>query len=529
MRAPMPVSAALLGLLFTLAAGTAPAQKYGGTLQALQTANPPSLSLHDETTFLTGFVMQPVYNNLVYYDPLQGRESLETIIPELAERWQWNAERTRLTFTLRGGVTFHDGRPFTSADAKSTYDIARGASTKRTKLNPRKAWWFNVKDITTNGDRELTFTLKRPQPSLLAMLAAGFSAVYPAHLPPADWRTKAIGTGPFVLKDFKRDQYLLLEKNLGYWVQGRPYLDAIRYHVIPERAARIAAFAQKQVYIEPPADTTRPMMEAYKKAQPALTFQETPRTAYPHVVFNTNKPPFNDARLRQVVSLALDRVAYDKSVFKGGMVQGGINLPPPAGAWGLPASELASLPGYGDIEQSRAEARRIMTELGYSESKPLKVKFLTRTLTFFVDSSVWIASALKPVWIEAELQQEETGVAAGMLARRQYILSFFSAGGHVDDPDVNFYEHYGCGSQRNYSDYCVQEVQALFDRQSEMTDNVERLKLVREIDKRLVTDVARVVFGARINFNAAWPHVKNYVPHQTHYSYGRMQEVWLDQ
>ncbi|MBI4082784.1 MAG: ABC transporter substrate-binding protein [Candidatus Lambdaproteobacteria bacterium] len=529
MRAPMPISAALLGLLLTLAAGAASAQKYGGTLHAMQAANPPSLSLYDETTVLTSFVMQPVYNNLVYYDPLQPRESLETIIPELAESWQWNAERTRVTFALRRGVTFHDGRPFTSADAKTTYDIARGASTKRTKLNPRKAWWFNVKDIATNGDFEIAITLKRPQPSLMAMLAAGFSAVYPAHAPPADWRIKANGTGPFVLKDFKRDQHLLLEKNPAYWVKGRPYLDGIRFSIISERAAKIAAFATKQVYIENMSETTRPLMEAYKVAQPALTFLETPRTAFPSVVFNTNKPPFNDARLRQVVSLALDRVAYDKSVFRGGMVQGGVMLPPPAGAWGLPADELATLPGYGNIDQARVEARRIMTELGYSEAKPLKTKFLSRTLNFWVSSATWIASALKPVWIDIEIQAEETGVAAGIFARRGFTIAFFSSGGAADDPDVNFYEQYGCNSQRNYSDYCVQEVQALFDRQSEMTDNAERLKLVREIDKRLVTDVARVVFGARINWNARWPFVKNYVPHQAHYSYGRMQEVWLDQ
>jgi peptide/nickel transport system substrate-binding protein len=118
---------------------------------------------------------------------------------------------------------------------------------------------------------------------------------------------------------------------------------------------------------------------------------------------------------------------------------------------------------------------------------------------------------------------------SGAVARRDFTLVGASTGIAADDPDMNFYENYGCGSQRNYTDYCVPEVQALVDRQSQTLAPGERLTLVRQIDERMVNDVARVVFGFRIFYNARWPHVKDYVPHQALYNYGRLQEVWLDQ
>jgi peptide/nickel transport system substrate-binding protein len=519
---------ALAGALLLFGAAPAAAQKYGGVMNAYLPANPPSLSLPDEVTFLTAFVSTPVFNNLVFYDPFKRQESLETIIPELAERWSWSADHKTLTFHLRSGVKWHDGKAFSANDVKETFDIVRGASTKRMKLNPRKTWYANVAEIVASGDHEVAFKLKRPQPSLLAMLATGLSAVYPAHVPPADWRVKSTGTGPFKLKDFQRDKSITLAKNADYWVPGRPYLDGIVFQIIPAKAAKLAAFASKQMDIDSPSETTKPTMDALLVVAPGMSFEPTPRTAFVNVLFNTNKPPFKDARLRQVVSMALDRAAFSKAVFDGGNLPGGINLPPPDGAWGLPKERLGVLPGYGDINDSKAKAREIMKALGYSAEKPLRLQLTVRALGFYIDSAVFVSGNLKDVWIDAPLRQLESAIAYGVLARRDFTLALHSTGIAADDPDINFYEQYGCNSQRNYSDYCVPEVQAMVDRQSETMELGERLSLVRQIDERMVTDVARVVFGFRINYNGQWPYVKNYIPHQSHYSYGRMQEVWLD-
>jgi peptide/nickel transport system substrate-binding protein len=150
----------------------------------------------------------------VLFDPLKKQENVSTIIGELAEKWEWQDGGKALAFTLRTGVKWHDGQPFTSKDVKYTFDLVREAPGAPAKLrvNPRKLWYENVADIEMPGADAVVFRLKRPQPSLILMLAAGYSPVYPAHVPPAELRTKCVGTGPFKLKEYRPGEYVDLVK-----------------------------------------------------------------------------------------------------------------------------------------------------------------------------------------------------------------------------------------------------------------------------------------------------------------------------
>src|SRR5215475_15775499 len=107
--------------------------------------------------------MMGVFNNLVLYDQHVPQNSLESIRPDLATDWSWDEDRTRLTFHLRRGVNWHDGKPFAAQDVKCTWDLLTGKSTEKLRLNPRKAWYRNLQDVITNGDYEVTFNLQRPQ------------------------------------------------------------------------------------------------------------------------------------------------------------------------------------------------------------------------------------------------------------------------------------------------------------------------------------------------------------------------------
>ena len=97
-----------------------------------------------------------------------------------------------------------------------------------------------------------------------------------------------------------------------------------------------------------------------------------------------------------------------------------------------------------------------------------------------------------------------------------------------DDPDANFFENFKCGSPRNYSDYCNEDVDRLIEQQSRTPDREKRLALVHEIDKKLQLDGARLMLGWSKEYVVMWRFVKNLVPHQSVYNYGRMQETWLD-
>jgi peptide/nickel transport system substrate-binding protein len=196
-------AAGALSLALT-ATGAAFAQKQGGLLRMPHFDSPASMSLHEESTVAVIRPMMPVFNNLVMFKQDAPQNSLRSIVPDLATSWSWNEEGTELTLPLRQSVKWHDGKPFTAEDVKCTWDMLIGKSSEKLRINPRRSWYTDLEEVTTNGDFEVTFHLKRPQPAFLALLASGWSPVYPCHVSPAEMRRHPIGTGPFNLSNSSR-------------------------------------------------------------------------------------------------------------------------------------------------------------------------------------------------------------------------------------------------------------------------------------------------------------------------------------
>jgi len=227
---------------------------------------------------------------------------------------------------------------------------------------------------------------------------------------------------------------------------------------------------------------------------------------------------------------ALDRKSFIDILFEGKADVGGAMLPAPAGVWGMPAEELATLPGYGtDLEKNRAEAREIMKKQGYGPDKPLPVKIATRNIAQYRDPAVILIDQLKHVYIDGELDAVETANWFPKVARKDYQVGLNLTGSSVDDPDQQFYENYACGSQRNYSAYCNKEIDALVDKQSAETDQEKRKKLVWEIDRKLQEDVARPIISHNRAATCWQPQVKG-VTLMVNSSYNgwRMEDWWLD-
>jgi len=173
--------------------------------------------------------MMAVFNNLVLFDQHVPQNTMQSILPDLATEWSWSKDGTELTFWLREGVRWHDGQPFTAKDVQCTWDTPLGRSQAKFRINPRKSWYWNLDRVTANGDHEATFHLKQPQPALLALLASGYSPVYPCHVPPKDMRQHPIGTGPFKFVSYQPNESIRLTRNPDYWKPGRPYLDGIEW------------------------------------------------------------------------------------------------------------------------------------------------------------------------------------------------------------------------------------------------------------------------------------------------------------
>jgi peptide/nickel transport system substrate-binding protein len=230
----------MAGSLFVALSGgeAAWAQKTGGVLKMYSPDSPASMSIHEESTVFAEGPMMGVFNNLVMFDQHVKQVNLNSIVPDLATGWSWNEEGTELTLPLREGVRWHDGKPFTAKDVQCTWDLLMGLSSEKLRVNPRKSWYSNVERVTTNGDYEVTFRLKRPQPAFLTALASGFSPIYPCHVAPRDMRQHPIGTGPFKFVGFKPNEYVKVVRNPDYWKNDRPYLDGVEYTIIKNLSPR---------------------------------------------------------------------------------------------------------------------------------------------------------------------------------------------------------------------------------------------------------------------------------------------------
>ena len=520
----------LIAAMMMSAATQVWAQQSGGTLRLTHRDSPASLSIHEEGTNSVITPAMSIFNNLVMYDQNVKQNTLQTIVPDLATAWSWSADGTKLTFKLREGVKWHDGKPFTSADVKCTFDLLLGKAKEGFRLNFRSGWYANVADVTTDGDYSAVLHLKRPQPSMLAMLASGYSPVYPCHVPPATMRTNPVGTGPFKFVEFKRNESIRLARNSDYWKAGRPYLDAIEFTIIPNRSTAILSFVSGQHDMTFPYEMTIPLVKDIKSQAPQATCEVTTTNVSTNLLVNRDKAPFDNAEIRRAMALVLDRKAFVSIMSEGQNAVGGAMLPGPEGIWGMPKEILETIPGFWpDVAKSREEARAIMTKLGYGPSKRISVKVSTRNIVPYRDPAVILIDQLKEIFIDGELDIVETALWHTKVARKDFVVGLNLTGSGIDDPDQQFYENYACGSQRNYTNYCDKDIEALMDKQSIETDFEKRRKMVWEIDRRLQEDLARPIIMHNKNASCWSSKVKNVVIMvNSIYNGWRFEDVWLE-
>ena len=512
--------------------GAAAAQepKQGGTLRIQHRDSPASASVHEEATVSTNMPFMAMFNNLVIFKQDVPQNSPASIVPELATSWTWSADNLRLTFKLREGVKWHDGKPFTAKDVVCTFDLIQERGTDRLRKNPRKSWYANVTEVTANGDYEVTLRMNRPQPSILSMLASGYSPMYPCHVNAAQQRTKPIGTGPFRFVEFRLNEVIRLARNPDYWKPGRPYVDAIEMPIIANRSTAVLAFIAGRLDMTFPTEMTVPLMRDVQAQSPKAVCHFGPTNVSFNLIVNRERAPFDNADLRRAMALTIDRKAFVDILFEGKADIGGALLPAPAGIWGMPDDMVRTMLGYDpDIAKNRAAARAIMEKLGYGANNRLKIKVSTRNIAQYRDPAVILIDHLKEIYIDGELEPVETSQWFSKVGRSDYTVGMNLTGNAIDDPDQTFYESFACKSERNYSKYCNPEMEALFDQQSSETDPDKRRRMVWEIDQKLQNDIARPLI---LHYHAGicWqPEVRGYTPMiNSIYNGYRLEDVWLN-
>ena len=293
---------------------------------------------------------------------------METSCGELAEKWSWQDNYRNLVFFLRKGVKWHDGQPFTSKDVKYTFDMLREApdAAGKLRINPRKDWYANVEAIEAPDPHTVIFHLKRPQPSLLLMLASGYTPVYAAHVPPGQLPHGCVGTGPFKLKEWRKGEFVEYVKNPDYFVKGRPYLDGLKYIIIAERGTRTAALQagparrgvpRRDDARRPPSSSRRPCPSSWSRRRSQNVNDNMHHEHQEAALRQPEGPAGGQPRHRP-------RARSCRPSTRAAPSSARRSRPKPYGVWGLLEKDLAALPGYGKPADEKAKARKLLAEVG---------------------------------------------------------------------------------------------------------------------------------------------------------------------
>ncbi|MDQ8731582.1 ABC transporter substrate-binding protein [Bradyrhizobium sp. LHD-71] len=291
------------------------AQKSGGTLNLIVQPEPQTINLGINRLGPTSFVGSKIYEGLITFTP-----KLEPK-PALAESWSISPDGLTYTFNLRKGVTWHDGKPFTSADALFSFQKFLPAVFFRSKLVLSEA-----ESITAPDEHTIVFKLKAPFPGFMQIFEATGGTIMPAHLYEGvtDFRNapanqQFIGTGPFKVGEWRRGSFVRLVKNDNYWDKGKPYLKEIYFHIIPDANSRSIAFETGKVDVLRAGDVENFDISRLA-SEPGVELTEAgweflQPIGYLHL--NNRRKPFSDVRARQAVAHAIDRKFIIETIFGG--------------------------------------------------------------------------------------------------------------------------------------------------------------------------------------------------------------------
>jgi peptide/nickel transport system substrate-binding protein len=511
-----------LGLATASARAAADTPDKGGTVIWAVHESMPSFDLHYETTYVAAQPVAPIYNGLLTFDVYDN----EKIIGELAERWEIADEGKRLTFFLRQGVKFHDGKAFTCADAK--YSIDKLADPKRAN----RAFVAVLENIyekaTCENDSTLIVSLSQPSAAVLTMLAGAHAVMMQNGIAERLDRKDPeflVGTGPFKYKSYTPGVDFQAERNPDYWKPGLPHIDAYRAVVISDLTKIFASFRARQLTMTGIGrHLERPEADILERSFPDAVVAIGPRAGWDSFVMNNSKPPFNDLRMRKAVALATDREKMIEIAAEGWGVIGGFIGPHTP--YALSLGELKQYPQFGeDIEKRQAEAKKLVEEAGYG--KGVNVDYVVRRGPLYERGALSRQDDLKKIGINVNITLLDTAGFRDRIEKGEFQGYTVLSAVQFDDPDL-YYSRLVCDAPSNLAKYCNKEFDQLFKAQSQTLDTNKRAELTRKMEHILLKDMPDDRGFYWKSAMAYWNRLQKWPPIHgtTVYNYGRFEQVW---
>lgn len=346
-------------------------------------------------------ISSKIFEGLAYYDLDMKLQ------PALAESWEVSADGLTMTFMLRKGVTWHDGTPFTSQDVAFTLEKIWKVMHPRNRVVMSK-----VERVETPDEHTVVFHLSSPAPYLLAVVNGNESQVVPKHVYDGEdvgarlVSETPVGTGPFRLKEWRRGEAIILERNPDYWQEGKPYLDGMIYRVITDEAARAAAFETGEIQygvFGPVSPCTAQRLARIDHLGVETNGYQFFGSRYIMEV-NTRRPELSDRRVRQAISHAVDVDFILDNVFCGYGVKSTGPVPAELTAFYTP-----DVPSYA-FDPQRAEA--LLDEAGYPRGAGgVRFKIFHDPLPFggsYTRAAEVVKQNLQDVGIEVEIRMQDT-------------------------------------------------------------------------------------------------------------------------
>jgi len=447
----------------------------GGVLIIGKAREAVGLDPHLVTARSSFLIIGRVYNQLVDlnddYEP----------IPELAESWE-NPDDTTFIFHLRPDVKFHNGRPLVAEDVKYSFERIKDPDVG----SPWASQLELIQSIETPDERTVVIKLSKPFGAFMSTIASTWAAIVPKEEVEAngDLQQVMVGTGPFMLKEYVEETRTVLKANPDYF-EGAPLVDGITYLIIPDEASRIAALRTGEIHMTSLSDAASAGLAARSEGVKVVS---QPTTDYYLLGINTAREPFTDIRVRQALSLAIDRQAVVNSVFFGeGMVTGPIV--PTLGDWAVPPEKL---PYY---QPNIEKAKELLAEAGYPDGFETTITASPR-FPEFTSIALVLQSQLKKVGIKASLDQVEWGTFIKKWKERDFD-TFVSYNGSGNDPDRALYPMLHTGGSVNAFQFSDPDIDAKLEAARTTVDREKRLQLYHELAYDIAEKVPLIFISTR--------------------------------
>jgi peptide/nickel transport system substrate-binding protein len=524
----------LAGAALVPGAARAQSPRRGGTL-SLRLWDPPHFDPH-----VAGGLSYKLQIALTFsHSRLVRHKAGPAIVPgtfplegDLAESWTQPNETTYV-FKLRRGVHWHNKPPVNGRELVAD-DVVYTMNRFQTTKGNANAFMLKAVDKVEALDKyTVKFTLKAPHAWLLDLLASPMAAAIVAKEcvekfgDLKKWES-VVGTGPWMLDSYRPNQGLTWVRNPSYFVKGLPYIDRIEAAVDEDNASRISSFLAGKYDLgwENPGTINRSdWLQIKNTVKRQLRTAEYSSNVMNHFSMRTDQKPFSDVRVRQAMSLAIDRKAYIETIYEGGGV---LNPPVPAALrdWSLPVDQLGDAARW--YRSDPAEARRLLAAAGYPNGFPATVCFTTYGSTALVDGAQLVLKNLKDVGIDARLETKEYGAYISTCFYGNFPSMAFGPQTPFLEPDTFLFGQYYPGEPRNQSHIDDPVVADLLVRQRRTFDVAKRREVIADIQRHLAARQYYVQMPSQTYFGVWDAALKNYGPNIGYDYGGRLVAAWLD-